>query len=879
MISKKIKENLNNKYIQAVTQNDYFKSIVDNKHVKSIFPSVAIAIISTLFVFMLHFLGVFDSMELKLVDFRFNLRGPVYHDDAHVQSEESILSDYKDVVIVEIDDESFRLIPEPIPYGRGTIWSQVVRNLTDAGAKVIVIDVMFDKTDHQTKTISNYLQNNQLNLKLEDGDQLFLNAIDYADSNGTTVVLSGKVAKEDTRLHLVKPTSELIENNIKPPFGLVNVQTDSDGFIRKYPLFLQDPEDNANIYYTAAIEAVLAFKGYKGDQTIQEFLDRFNSQENLAFIGDSLQIKTYGQSNMFLINYSGAVSSDFYTFPRYSLSYILDTQDYPIGEYDEKAGDWLEDGNTMDNHLTGMDPETVALFIAANVPIDQIKVKDDLFENKIVVIGSSISEDHDLHPTPYLNYFDPEIEAEIERVIAEAKAEGKNLKRTDSNKTYEMPGVEIHANAIQLILDNNFISIPMNTVQYDSNYKFSHLFYIFIFVVVTLLLVTKPSPLVELFIIISLVVIWLSYSIGGFCSDYFWLFKSIANFLGQDMPIYATKNNSSELIPVIFPIASMVTPFALNLSYKLFKEGQDKKFLKNTFGNYISSELVDQMYKSKKIPELGGEEGYHTLIFSDIASFSSFSEAMTAPELVELLNEYLTAMTKIILDNGGTVDKYIGDAIVAFYGAPVDVADHENKAILTVVRMNEKLEELRKKWKSEGDKWPDLVKNMQHRVGINTGYLVTGNMGSELQMNYTCMGDTVNLAARLESGSKQWGIDAQVAESVFDKTKNDFIFRKLGGVRVKGKNEPVNVYELLCEKDNASEELNNLLELFEKARKLYLKQDWDKAIKGFEVCDQLENMSGESHTNPSRTYIKICNEYKAAPPGKDWDGVYTFKQK
>ena len=146
-------------------------------------------------------------------------------------------------------------------------------------------------------------------------------------------------------------------------------------------------------------------------------------------------------------------------------------------------------------------------------------------------------------------------------------------------------------------------------------------------------------------------------------------------------------------------------------------------------------------------------------------------------------------------------------------------------------------------------------------------------------MNYTCMGDTVNLAARLESGSKQWGIDAQVAESVYDQTKNDFVFRKLGGVRVKGKKEPVNVYELLCEKGHISEELNSLLEQFEKARNLYLKQDWDGAIKAFEISDQLEEMSGERHTNPSRTYIKICNEFKADPPGKDWDGIYTFKQK
>ena len=171
------------------------------------------------------------------------------------------------------------------------------------------------------------------------------------------------------------------------------------------------------------------------------------------------------------------------------------------------------------------------------------------------------------------------------------------------------------------------------------------------------------------------------------------------------------------------------------------------------------------------------------------------------------------------------------------------------------------------------------MKNMKHRVGINTGYLVTGNMGSELQMNYTCMGDTVNLGARLESGSKQWVIDAQVAESVYEKTKDKFVFRKLGGIRVKGKNEPVNVYELICEKGKEPDGLGRLLKKFEEARQLYLKQNWDEAIKAFKESDKLEDISEPRHTTPSKTYIKICNEFKENPPGDNWDGVYTFKTK
>ena len=800
-----------------------------NKKIKEIYPSLIIAFVSIIFVSVFHFLGAFNSIELKLVDFRFNLRGEILDDKKENLSE-------KQVVIVEIDDESFKLIPDPIPYGRGTVWSRAIRNLTDADAKVIVIDVMFDKPDHQTKNLLSYLESNKskIDFDLLDGDLELLKAIEYANSHQTPtkIIFSGKRSEDANRVptqYLTPPTKKLIDSDIEFNFGLVNTVTDLDGSIRRYPIFYPVIGDTS-LYYTLAIESVLAFNDYEGEKNIH-----LDLKDRVASLGP-LKIKTYGKTNVFQINYSGPVSSVFNTFPRYPLSSILDTKDYEIGDKDED-GNLLEDIDWMDNYIDESSP--FYFLFSQNNP----------FKDKIVVIGSSLAEDQDLHPTPFANY-------------------------DDGN--HPMPGVEMHANVIQQILDNNFINTPMGNLEYDSNFIFIHLMLISMLVFLTLVLVTKPEPLLELIIIIALVLFWLSYSIGAFCLDYLWLFKSI---FGKQILINISSSPQSQLLPVVYPIVSMIMPFALNLSYKLFKEGQDKKFLKNTFGNYISSELVDQMYESKKIPELGGEEGYHTLIFSDIASFSSFSEAMTAPQLVELLNEYLTAMTKIILDNGGTIDKYIGDAIVAFYGAPVEVEDHENKAILTVVQMNEKLKELREKWKSEGDKWPDLVKNMEHRVGINTGYLVTGNMGSELQMNYTCMGDTVNLAARLESGSKQWGIDAQAAESVYNKTKNNFVFRKLGGVRVKGKNEPINVYELLCENGKEPRGLDKLLKQFEQARALYLKQEWDKAIEAFETSNQLEDMSGVRHTNPSLTYISICKEFKNNPPGKDWDGVYTFKQK
>ena len=194
------------------------------------------------------------------------------------------------------------------------------------------------------------------------------------------------------------------------------------------------------------------------------------------------------------------------------------------------------------------------------------------------------------------------------------------------------------------------------------------------------------NPINSLILIFIISLMWFNISIGAFLNDYLWIFKYIMNF-----KINIPDISQSVILPVIYPISSAVFSYGFNLSYKLYTENQDKKFLKATFGNYISSELVEQMYQNKTIPQLGGEEGYHTVIFSDVASFSSISEELSAPELVELLNEYLTEMTQIILNNDGTIDKYIGDAIVAFYGAPIKVENHEYKAILSIIQMNNKL--------------------------------------------------------------------------------------------------------------------------------------------------------------------------------------------
>ena len=332
-------------------------------------------------------------------------------------------------------------------------------------------------------------------------------------------------------------------------------------------------------------------------------------------------------------------------------------------------------------------------------------------------------------------------------------------------------------------------------------------------------------------------------------------------------------------LDMVGPLSTLAIGYLGITVYNYIQEEKNKNFLKESFGTYVSPELIDQMYDSGEEPSLGGEEGYHTAFFTDIQSFSAFSEKLTASELVALLNQYLTDMTDVLLENNGTLDKYIGDAIVAFYGAPIEVDDHEMWACKTAIKMQDNLEILRQGWREEGDRWPEIVHNMQNRIGISSGQMVTGNMGSEARMNYTMMGDNVNTAARLESSAKQYGIYIQIADSTYQPIKDRIVVRDLDNVRVMGKNEPVKVWELISEVGQEPDQYKKILPAYHEALDLYKGQEWAKAIEAFKTSDALEDMFGGRKTNPSRIYIPRCEHYLENSPGDDWDGVWTLTSK
>jgi adenylate cyclase len=476
------------------------------------------------------------------------------------------------------------------------------------------------------------------------------------------------------------------------------------------------------------------------------------------------------------------------------------------------------------------------------------RVPDGAFQGKIALIGASASGLKDIRTTPFSSVY---------------------------------PGVEAHATVIDNILTQQFIKRP------------------------------RWGPGLEriatvLFgVIVTLVLAWAKAA---------WLLVPVvlAGFGVWEGSAYAMGSLNMWVSP-LYPLLTLALNFALLTLLKFYHEEGQKKFLHATFASYLSPALIDKMFANKQMPELGGEARTITAYFTDIQSFSSFSEKLTAHQLVELLNEYLSAMTDILIADNGTLDKYEGDAIIAFFGAPMDVPDHALRACRAAVAMQAKNDELREKWKQEtigpdepernvkgfpsdvwapGDKWPRIVHEMRTRIGINSGEIVVGNMGSSMRMNYTMMGDAVNLAARLEEGAKQYGVYTMVSEFTLDQpcadeagnpaTVRDMVeTRFLDNIQVVGKEEPVKVYELCAMKGGLTEQEQRLFELFNAAMERYLAMDWDAAAELFEQALPLERVP-EGKTTPSAVFIKRCELFKQnppVPPGETWDGVYRLTSK
>lgn len=533
-------------------------------------------------------------------------------------------------------------------------------------------------------------------------------------------------------------------------------------------------------YYMLGLETLRLYK----DISYEEIDPLGNSEKDYFKLGPYSILKD--RSNSFIINYYGPEN----IFPEVSLDKVIDDSTYnTVFEQELDVGI-----NLFDTPGTGL-------------------LHQGIFEDKIVIIGATMPLLKDFYSTPYANA-------------------GNN----------DRPGYQIHANAIQTILDANYIQRFRGWYTLAIMLGFSFLLTVF-----NRLISANWGFLIAVIIAGS----WFGITYWAFIQQ-----QVLMNLTG--------------------PMAVIIITQMSMVGYEYYIEQKEKRRIKGMFASYVSPSLVNQMIESGEEPQLGGEETYMTAFFSDIVSFSTFSEQLEANELVKLINEYLNAMTNIITDRGGTLDKYIGDAIVAFFGSPVFMEDHAYKACVSSQLMQKELVELRKKWKQDG--WPPIVVNMEHRIGLNTGLMVTGNMGSTRRFNYTMMGDNVNLAARCESGAKQYNVYTMITESTKEEAEkfgDECVYRLLDNIVVKGRTKPVKVYEIADLKSDATQQLYDCIGLYEEGIEHYFNQEWDKAITKFSKSKELE----QHDANPSEIFIDRCKMMKSDPPAPDWNGVFIMKSK
>jgi adenylate cyclase len=314
---------------------------------------------------------------------------------------------------------------------------------------------------------------------------------------------------------------------------------------------------------------------------------------------------------------------------------------------------------------------------------------------------------------------------------------------------------------------------------------------------------------------------------------------------------------------------AMLTLFLalLNILYGYLFETRRREQLKEMFGQYVPAKHIDEMLKTKSNYALRGEDREMSVLFADIRNFTAISEGMSASELVEMLNTFFTPMTEIIFKHRGTIDKYVGDLIMAFWGAPLKDKSHARHALESALEMQEKLHELRPLLAKH--QWPDI----HIGIGINSGMMSVGDMGSRFRRNYTVLGDSVNLASRVEGLTKFYGVNIIVTEFTQENQKR-FVFRKLDQVRVKGKKKGISIYEVVCPNLKLTPEIAAELEMYHKALELYFQQQWDAA---YELMSQLKNRYPDKKIYD--IYIQRINEFKQHPVPSDWDGVYAHATK
>jgi adenylate cyclase len=395
-----------------------------------------------------------------------------------------------------------------------------------------------------------------------------------------------------------------------------------------------------------------------------------------------------------------------------------------------------------------------------------------------------------------------------------------------------MPGVEVNANLVQSILTKDFL-------YYQDD--ISAVGFIFIFALLTGIVLHRFRIHIATLLLAVFIIVYVFFSIYIF--------------------------SEGLIMNILFPLLSIALVYISLVVFYYLTEEKSRKWITSVFGKYVSPVIIDNLLKNPDKIKLGGEKRNITIFFSDIRGFTSISENLKPEDLVSLLNEYLSEMTSTIMKDRGLVDKYMGDAIMAFWGAPIDQPNHAEMGCSSSLEMINKLRELQKKWKEQDIPYFDIG------IGLNSGDAIVGNMGSYDRFDYTAMGDNVNLASRLEGLNKIYGTNIIISEKTYKIVKNKFETRKLDAVQVKGKKKSILIYELINYKDKISKKQHDFIKHFETGLNHYFNKKWELAIKSFKTAQKIIN------DDASNLFINRCNMFQKNPPSDQWNGVWEMKIK
>jgi class 3 adenylate cyclase/CHASE2 domain-containing sensor protein len=479
---------------------------------------------------------------------------------------------------------------------------------------------------------------------------------------------------------------------------------------------------------------------------------------------------------------------------------------------------------------------------ASGTVADLAVLLPDLFRDRIVLLGTGFHAE-DRFRTPFFSYREPR------------SGEGRSAAgaRGERPGPYGwMYGVEVHANALQNMLDGEYV-VPM--------------------ALGAELLLLLAAALAAAGAVFRRGAAWgavATLAVGAGVLTYaWWAWAGVVYVPGGEL---VRLGRRFAWVPVGGPILSALFGYVGAVAYVAVVEGREKRFIKGAFGKYVSPDVVDEIAENPEALKLGGQKRPLSILFSDLSGFTTLSENMDPEDLLALLNEYLDDMTEVVLDEGGYLDKYIGDAIMAFWNAPKAVPDHAERAMRVAVVMQRRMAGLNRRWREANPSHVDL----KVRIGVHTGEVVVGNVGGEERFNYSAIGDAVNLAARLEPANKTYDTLNMVSETTLaDAGPEKFRVRELDLIAVKGKEEPVKVYELLEMAGVAlPPDQEEAIRQYMGGLEAYRRMDWVVAREYF-----LRALAAFPADGPSRVYEERCSDHIAHPPPPDWDFVVYRTEK